>query len=352
MAVNGGRLPVLDFSSFLLDEGCMAGRAPSDAQRSMAAQLDEAMRTCGFVYLENFGVTEEDLASSFEAAQGLFLVDTSTLAPYDLGQNIGYKKVGTDNVNHARPADLKETFTLRSRRILDNDYSGAPEAFAPVLHELWDKLEDAARRLMVACAVAMNLPVQDLDFFARAHAGMESSALAINHYPPCDFKPDVSDGRGGLGALRLGEHAAFGMFTILLLDGCAPGLQVRKAEVGAASDVGAGVAECSDGWINADGRGGATAILNIGAAMARWTNDRWQATAHRVVVPSAEEAACHRYSIPFFVQPDVGATIAAHSVFVSAGEAARYAPISAEDHLQMKLADLVKAKVLGIGGGA
>jgi len=30
---------------------------------------------------------------------------------------------------------------------------------------------------------------------------------------------------------------------------------------------------------------------NTGALLARWTNDEWKATAHRVVIPSAEAAA-------------------------------------------------------------
>ena len=46
------------------------------------------------------------------------------------------------------------------------------------------------------------------------------------------------------------------------------------------------------------------AIINTGAMMARMTNDYWKATPHRVIVPSAELASKHRYSIAFFVDPD------------------------------------------------
>ena len=54
-------------------------------------------------------------------------------------------------------------------------------------------------------------------------------------------------------------------------------------------------------------------IVNTGVLMARWTNDEWRATAHRVIVSPELESSRHRYSIarsqenfPFdhFYKPD------------------------------------------------
>ena len=47
------------------------------------------------------------------------------------------------------------------------------------------------------------------------------------------------------------------------------------------------------------------AVINTGAMMARMTNDYWKATPHRVIVPTAECARTDRYSIAFFVDPDI-----------------------------------------------
>jgi len=224
--------------------------------------------------------------------------------------------------------------------------------FGPTFSVFWDRLEVASRRFMIACALALGLPSEELDFFAREHKRMEASALRINHYPPCDFQKGVTDGIGNCGAIRIGEHADFGMFTFLFLEDAAAGLQVRKAAAGAATVVAAGdTSGCETSWIEAPGRGGACAIVNSGALLVRWTNDRWRATAHRVIVPNAEEASQHRYSIPFFVQPDASATIQTHPHLLQDGQP-HYEPISAQEHLQMRINAMQQPQSSGAEGGA
>ena len=52
------------------------------------------------------------------------------------------------------------------------------------------------------------------------------------------------------------------------------------------------------------------AVVNTGALLARWTNDRWRATAHRVVAGSKGEP---RHAAPSpFIDPDADAAVAAH----------------------------------------
>jgi isopenicillin N synthase-like dioxygenase len=46
-------------------------------------------------------------------------------------------------------------------------------------------------------------------------------------------------------------------------------------------------------------------IVNIGDLMARWTNDRWVSTVHRVVNPPSDTGgSTRRQSIAFFHQPN------------------------------------------------
>ena len=49
-----------------------------------------------------------------------------------------------------------------------------------------------------------------------------------------------------------------------------------------------------------------TLTINIGDLMARWTNDRWRATRHRVQAPPAGSAAaaCGRLSLVYFTGPN------------------------------------------------
>ena len=72
-------------------------------------------------------------------------------------------------------------------------------------------------------------------------------------------------------------------------------------------------------------------IINIGDLMARWTNDSWVSTLHRVVNPPVEQAAgSRRQSLVFFHNPDYDAVIEN----LVAGQPARYAPTTSGEHLR------------------
>lgn len=70
-------------------------------------------------------------------------------------------------------------------------------------------------------------------------------------------------------------------------------------------------------------------VVNLGDLMARWTNDRWVATAHRVVNPPADRALTRRISLPFFHLPDHDAVIEAIPTCVSTSDPAKYQSVVA-----------------------
>ena len=99
--------------------------------------------------------------------------------------------------------------------------------------------------------------------------------------------------------------------------GGVPGLQVRRR----------------DGtWIDAPQPEGAF-ICNIGDCLMRWSNDVYLSTPHRVLPPARE-----RYSIAFFLDPNPEARVSALPSCVPAGQAPRHPDITAEAHLQQRLA--------------
>ena len=77
-------------------------------------------------------------------------------------------------------------------------------------------------------------------------------------------------------------------------------------------------------------------IVNIGDMMARWTNDRWVSTLHRVVNPPPRRAVAgsRRQSLVFFHNPNYDAEIRCIPTCVEPGAEPKYEPITSGAHLR------------------
>ena len=67
--------------------------------------------------------------------------------------------------------------------------------------------------------------------------------------------------------------------------------------------------------------------------LARWTNDVYTSTPHRVVGPASGE----RYSIPFFVNPDPGTVIECIPTCITETNPCQYEPVTAGEFLAMRI---------------
>ena len=75
-------------------------------------------------------------------------------------------------------------------------------------------------------------------------------------------------------------------------------------------------------------------VVNIGDMMARWTNDRWVSTQHRVVNPPLDvRLGAERLSLGFFHQPNYDTVMECLTGCRSAEMPAKYPPVTAGDHL-------------------
>lgn len=71
--------------------------------------------------------------------------------------------------------------------------------------------------------------------------------------------------------------------------------------------------------------------------MARWTNDRWAATLHRVAAPPADRAAgSRRQTIVFFHDPRADAVIECIPGCSDADDPPRYEPVTALEYVRSK----------------
>ena len=102
--------------------------------------------------------------------------------------------------------------------------------------------------------------------------------------------------------------------------------------------MGVQVKNTSGEWIDADPIPG-TLVVNLGDMMARWTNDRWTSTLHRVANPTALGAwESRRQSIGFFAHPDFDARIECVPTCLTPGQAPLYPPVTAGEHIALKIA--------------
>jgi isopenicillin N synthase-like dioxygenase len=74
-------------------------------------------------------------------------------------------------------------------------------------------------------------------------------------------------------------------------------------------------------------------VVNLGDMTARWTNDLYKSTEHRVFNNSGSRP---RYSVPFFCNCDFDAEVAPADI-AAADAGVKYAPIKAGQYIMQKL---------------
>lgn len=271
-------LPIIDISPLYQD-----GHA---ALSEVAAQIDKACRTWGFFYIKGHPIAGERIEELLAAGRRFFSLPLEEKLKIDITRSLchrGYGAIATEQLDPGQPGDYKETFDMSYHLPEDHPdvVAGKPlrgpnrHPDLPGWQALWERhYQDMhALGLTLLRAIAMALGT-DKDFFTRRF-NEPISALRIIHYPSREGVASLSKGAG--------EHTDYGCITLLYQDSVG-GLQVRNLE---------------GEWLDAPFVPG-TFVVNIGDMMARWSNDRYKSTPHRVVSPPGKE----RYSIPYFVEPN------------------------------------------------
>jgi len=315
--------PVFDLSAF--------ESADPEKKRQMGREVDRICRASGFLAVVNHGITDETISSVWEAARAFFdlpyPVKDQSRAPYP-GYPYGYLGPGSEALAKSKgvdsPPDLKESFNggpLAAPAGLDDEealnfcyaptiWPEDPQAFRPTWGNYYGAVTDLAARIMKVFAVALDL---DEDYF-QSFIGNPISALRALNYPALDAPPLE-------GQLRAGAHTDYGSLTILLPQPGSRGLEILTPE---------------NTWREVPPVDGAF-VINIGDLMARWTNDRWVSTLHRVVNISPEQGGLdRRQSLAFFHQPDWFASIETLPSCLADGASATYEPVLSGPYLMGK----------------
>lgn len=375
------QVPSVDFSPFLTNDGVMATppAAPTPMQLRVAKQIHETCCQHGFLHVTNIGLSPDLIQAAFQGSKELFDLPLGhkecILKRLDTVDNTGYSPFASERLNRARNSgDMMECFNIRFGPWNKNDFTGCPDGFQEMAEELQVALKDLARRYSIACALALGMhkKINDSSFMdVKDHANvvpdeekttvtteqqegllffhntlnrMDLCTIRMLHYPPVDppTTSSSSSDDASLGAVRIGEHTDFGAYTFLLLkdEAAYKGLQIKPVLGGEIGGMHGG--ETTNDWLDVAPPQSSSssssssdsvvgAIVNTGALMARWTNDTWRATAHRVIVPNDEEVyTSHRYTIACFIDPDADSIVDVHPHFLQEineeGEVVRTVP--------------------------
>ncbi|WP_299370909.1 2-oxoglutarate and iron-dependent oxygenase domain-containing protein [uncultured Tateyamaria sp.] len=276
-ATDAKTIPVIDISTLMAGEGVDAV-----SQAIYAAATDH-----GFFYVSGHGIAQSLMDRAFDAAARFFALNTEAKASVAIDTyQRGWMAQGMSRLDGADTHDLKEVFFWAAEVAEDDpDWRAGkpmvapnqwPDAVCPDLRRglapYHAAVCDVGRRLMSAIALSLGQPA---DQFDAAYAKPLARGQAV-YYPP-STQADEAARRYGVA-----PHTDFGVLTLLLQD-ASGGLQVRAR---------------SGEWIEAPPIDG-TLVCNIGDLLARWSNDRFNSTLHRVI-NRTEDA---RYSIPVFFDP-------------------------------------------------
>jgi isopenicillin N synthase-like dioxygenase len=277
-------LPVIDVSPLR--------RGEPGALERLGAQVAEACSQVGFLYVTGHGVAPTLLAEIFAANRRFHARPLAEKLAIKLNPwHRGYQPLGGSTLTAsarfapASAANQLESFFIRHEVDADapsdlplhgaNQWPADDPAFKLSVQAYDAAIRDVALSLLPVFSVAVG---EDPAFFGMRFAP-PATALRLIHYPSAP--PGAPYGAH--------PHTDYGFLTLLAQDE-AGGLEMQTN---------------TGDWIAVPPRPG-TFVLNIGDALARWTNDSFQSTAHRVQNPSSSRS---RYSVAYFFDPNLTTVI-------------------------------------------
>ena len=301
------------------------------AARRVADRVGEACRDIGFLVIAGDGIDPALVARVDATARAFFdlpLEEKLRVARPAPDVTRGYIPLEGEAVAASRgevtPGDLNESLMIGPVDVPDGDpYFTAPEAGKHFHPNLWPErprdlrhawtayfraMGDLAAAIMRLFATALDEPEDFFDDKVDRHI----SRLRVRNYPEQPEPPRP-------GQLRAGAHADYGSLTILKAEANPGGLEVCNQ---------------AGEWVEVPIVSG-TFVVNVGELMARWTNDRWPATLHRVVnPPRAQALGSRRQSIVFFHNPNYDAEIRCVPSCADPAHPSRYPVTTSGEHLR------------------
>jgi isopenicillin N synthase-like dioxygenase len=316
-APHAARSAVAETAIPIIDLGAYLAGAPGSLEATAAA-LREALEGVGFFIIVNHGVPRALIAQTFAEARRFHDQPADVKMALRMNEhNNGYMALGryavwTSDVNTNTKPDLNEAFFVKRERapgdpllesgrrfVGPNRWPADLPGFRENVIAYTDTVDGLARRLLPACALALDLAP---DHFDAAFAESQFS-FRLSHYPPVEADANQ---------FGIAPHTDANFLTFLAQTEV-PGLQVRTPE---------------GAWLDVPYVPDSFAV-NSGDMMKRWTNGRFKSTPHRALPPVGR----HRYAIPYFLGPHVDTVIECLPTCTGPDRPPQYPPITYADYL-------------------
>lgn len=302
------RVPTLDMRRF--------GSEPA----AFVSELGSAYRRFGFCCFSHHDIPHARIDAAYSDFRRFFALPEATKRRYaQAASGRGYVGFKVETARTSTVPDLKEFFHVGR--------DGAPPDDPVLRANVWPEEVGSFRENVLALyaameragAVVLSAIAEDLglahDFFGRI-TDHGNSILRALHYPP--VRPE------DLPAVRAEAHEDISLIT-LLVGATGSGLQVLTR----------------DGtWLPIEPEPGSL-VVNVGDMMQRLTNRVYPSTTHRVVNPDEDAASVSRYSMPFFLAPNMEYEIRALPECVASEGVVHYPePITAQAYLMQRLREI------------
>ena len=318
------RIPVIDITGFT--------RGSAAQRQEIADAIDRAAREVGFMQIRGHGIPRSAIAGLAAAVDGFFglqMLEKLVVRPPSVDVNRGYTGPQQERLSYSlgveSAADLFEAFNIGTPasahpdRALppghypENIWPAWPPNFRQQIETWFDEAGRLARTMTQIFAVALGLP----DDYFVPFQNYSVDTLRLNNY---QLPPDGQ--RVEPGQMGMGGHTDYGIVTVLWADAVTPGLQVMDGE-GRWHDV----VPAPDAL-----------LINLGDMLARWTNDRWISTMHRVLPPvDAQGRVVRRRSAAYFHDGNYDAVVSCLPGCADSEHPELYQPITVGEHLEAKL---------------
>lgn len=298
------------------------GKTHDDHQ--VASAIDKACREDGFFYLTGHDVAPDTITAAFKVMKQFFDRPLEEKSKYHISHSHphqrGYVPVFEENLGDGKETDLKESFDLGIDLAADHQdvLAGKPfsapnvwpdtPGFKTAIGEYHQEMIRLGHRLVRLTAMGLGL---DQGYFDDAMRDPVAN-LRLLHYPASERTLDT---------IGCGPHSDYGFMTVLAQDG------VGGLDVEGENGIWIPVQPVPDAF-----------VVNLGDLLTRWTGGLYRARRHRVADTGDQE----RYSIPFFLDPNVDAMIDVVPTCRDLIQDDAPLPISAGTYLQSRFDDTFK----------